>query len=353
MAQAILLSATPAGDETEVHCGPLKALRTSAARDRFGVHSLTTDAETADVILFVESYGAGWHFERVRRHPLTRGYRDKCFVFCANPFVIPFLPGIYTGVAQRWASARTVSGFYLTPPENDFLTYDPATADLPYLYSFMGSIRNARVRSALSDVSHPRSFFQDTSAEFTHALHGTMDARTRRDYGRRYAEMTKASKFVLCPRGLSVSSIRLFETMRMGRVPVILSDGWVEPPGPRWSEFAVRVPEGDCAQLPRILEERENDAVEMGKLARSEWLDWFSEEAAFHRAIDWCLLIKARRSIPEQIARWPIYFQYLRPFHFRRLIGSRVRAVGSSLSGRGSGVALSRRQRDVAAGLAK
>ena len=50
-----------------------------------------------------------------------------------------------------------------------------------------------------------------------------MDAREQQDYQRRYAETTKASKFVLCPRGLSVSSISLFETMRMGRVPVILA----------------------------------------------------------------------------------------------------------------------------------
>ncbi len=326
MARALLLTATADSDRSEGHRAPFETLRRCAEDDRFRAHSLTDDPAAADVILFVESYGAGWHFERARRHPFARRYREKCFMFCSNPFVIPFLPGIFTDVDQRWASRRTVSGFYLNPPENDFLTYDPPTADLPYLYSFMGSIRNAPVRHLLASVRHPRSFFQDTSAEFEHALHGTMDVPTQRDYSRRYAEMMKASKFVLCPRGLSVSSVRLFETMRMGRVPVILSDGWVEPPGPRWSEFAIRIPERGCAQLPRILEERENAAVEMGELARREWLDWFSEETVFHRVINWCLLIKERRSTPERLARWPVYFQYLRPFHFRRLIGRRLRA---------------------------
>ncbi|MFN2509188.1 MAG: exostosin family protein [Chthoniobacterales bacterium] len=288
---------------------------------------MTEDAEAADIILFVESYGAGWHFERVRRHPFTRRYREKCFIFCANPFVIPFLPGIYTSINQRWASRRTISGFYLGLPKNEFTTFTPPTADLPYLFSFMGSIQNAPVRRQISSLFHPRSFFQDTSSDFARVLHRRMDARERRDYYRRYAEMTKASKFVLCPRGLSVSSIRLFETMRMGRAPVILSDGWVPPPAPSWEKFAIRVPEKDCAQIPRILEEREPDAVRMGELAREEWMQWFSEEAAFHRVVEWCLMILERRKISERLARWPVYLQYLRPFHFRRVVGGNLRAV--------------------------
>ena len=287
--------------------------------DRFGVHQLTDDPEAADVILFVESYGGGWHFERVRRHPWTRRYREKSFIFCANPFVIPFLPGVYTGIDQRWASRRTVSGFYLDVPKSRFTTFTPPSADLPYLFSFMGSVGTAPVRRELQRVVHPRGFFQDTAADFARALHGEMNAAEQRDYQRRYAEMAKASKFVLCPRGLSVSSIRLFETMRMGRAPVILSDGWIEPPGPAWETFAIRIPEADCARIPQILEAREGEAVEMGERARSVWLEWYSGAVAFHRVVESCLMIRDRRGLPEKLARWPVYLQYLRPFHFRKL----------------------------------
>jgi hypothetical protein len=144
----------------------------------------------------------------------------------------------------------------------------------------------------------------------------------------------KASKFVLCPRGLSVSSIRLFETMKTGRVPVILSDGWVEPPGPAWEKFAIRVREADLARLPQILEEREADAVRMGELARREWLEWFAEETAFHTAVEWCLQIKARRRIPEQLQRWPLYLQYLQPFHFRRVLRRQWLSLQASIGRR-------------------
>ena len=87
----------------------------------------------------------------------------------------------------------------------------------------MGSIRNSPVRRDLAQLSHPRAFFKNTSDEFELLLQLRLSQRDRLDYYRRYAELTKASKFVLCPRGVGASTIRLFETMRMGRVPVILS----------------------------------------------------------------------------------------------------------------------------------
>lgn len=331
MARVVLLSATPPEDENGEHLRPLRGLQESAAVDKFGEHELTDDAEWADAIIFAENYGAGWHFERVREHALTKRYREKCFLFSSNPLAIPFLPGVYSSLGRRWASSRTVPGFYVGQPPNEFTTYTPPDPGLPYLFSFMGSIQNAPVRRKLAGLSHPRSVFHDTSADFARLLGWKMSTRERRDYQRRYAKLTKASKFVLCPRGVSVSSIRLFETMRMGRVPVVLSDDWLPPPGPAWETFTIRVREKAFAQLPRVLEEREVEAEAMGKLARAQWEDWFSEEAAFHRVVEWCLELKERRIIPERVLRWPVYLQYLRPFHFRRVTGKNVRALRASV----------------------
>src|SRR4051812_32218694 len=171
MARVFLLSATPPEEVHVENQGALEALRQKAMLDKFGAHSLTTDAESADLILFVESYGAGWHFERVRSHPLTRKYREKCFTFCSNPYVIPFLPGIYAGVAKRWASRRTISGFYLGLTENQFTTYTPASADLPYLFSFVGSTTTSGVRREIAALTHPRGLVRDTSADYDRVLH--------------------------------------------------------------------------------------------------------------------------------------------------------------------------------------
>lgn len=327
MARVFLLSATPADDQTDFNLAPLQEAQKCAEVDRFHVHSLSSDPDAADLIIFVEFYGAGWYFERIRRHPLVQRHREKCFLFCANPSVIPFLPGVYTGVEKAWASSRTRAGFYLGRPKNEFTTYTPPAHDLPYLFSFMGSVRHAPVRAKLGTLRHRRSFFQNTELEFERILDRKMDRRERLDYNRRYAELAKASKFVLCPRGVSASSIRLFETMRMGRAPVILADGWVPPVGPDWGEFSVRVRERDFARVPEMLEERERDAVTMGELARETWVRWFSEEVLFHHLVELCLDIERTRKIPERVARWTAFLHYLQPFHLRRMLARGLRAL--------------------------
>jgi hypothetical protein len=187
-------------------------------------------------------------------------------------------------------------------------------------------VKNAPIRRNLQTLSHSRSIFHDTSEDYQRALHGKFSVKEERDYWQRYATMSKASKFILCPRGLGVSSVRLFDTMRMARVPVILSDDWVEPIGPCWKQFSIRVPEKDFARVPKLLEAREGQALRMGLLARGQWEEWFSEQVCFHRVIEGCLQIKQMRRLPERWARFLPYIQYLRPFHFRHFLRTRVHA---------------------------
>jgi hypothetical protein len=325
MAQVLLLSVA-AGEECDYNRGAFRKLRQSAADDLFRVHTLTEDPAAADVILFAEICGAGPYFERVRSHSLVKRFREKCFLFHSNSYAIPFLPGVYGSIEKRWASARTVSGFYLGVSANQFVRVTTPRDDLPYLYSFVGAVENASVRRQLQSATHPRSFFQDTSADYHRLLYQKFSAEEERDYLLRYATISQASKFILCPRGQGVSSVRLFDAMRMARVPVILSDEWVQPIGPSWEKFSIRVPEKDFACVPELLETREAEAGQMGRLARAQWEEWFSEQACFHRVIEWCLLIKQRRRLPEKWARFLPYIQYLRPFHSRHLLRTRYQA---------------------------
>jgi hypothetical protein len=60
-----------------------------------------------------------------------------------------------------------------------------------------------------------------------------------------WRETIADSKFVLCPRGEGLSSIRLFETMSSGRVPVIIADDAKLPLEDKinYDDLIVRVPE--------------------------------------------------------------------------------------------------------------
>ena len=112
-----------------------------------------------------------------------------------------------------------------------------------------------------------------------------------------YADAMASARFSLCPRGVGAASIRLYESMKMGRPCVILSDAWHPNDGVDWDSFSIRVPEADVLRIPQILEEHADRAAEMGLRARAEWEKWFSEKVRFHRVVELCLDIRrARRS---------------------------------------------------------
>src|SRR5256885_14060646 len=152
MAQVLLISAAPIENGNGYNRGAFRKLHESAQVDTFQKHSLTDDPSAADLILFAELYGAGEYFRSVRRHRFVKKFREKCFLFCSNDFVIPFLPGVYASIEKRWSSRRTRSGFYLAVSENEFVKLEPPRDDLTYLYSFLGATDTAPVRRKLATL---------------------------------------------------------------------------------------------------------------------------------------------------------------------------------------------------------
>jgi hypothetical protein len=119
---------------------------------------------------------------------------------------------------------------------------------------------------------------------------------------RRYQEVLARSRFVLCPRGHGTSSIRLYETMAAGRVPVIISDEWVAPPGPDWDRFSLRVAESEAGLIPEVLEQRDDAWSDMAAAAAAAFDAHFSRAVGFHRIADLLAELRtARASAPTPI----------------------------------------------------
>jgi hypothetical protein len=114
----------------------------------------------------------------------------------------------------------------------------------------------------------------------------------------------------------------------MGRVPVILSDEWVHPHGPQWEKFSIQIPERDVRRVPRLLEEKEATAFEMGLLARAEWEKYFSPDIVFHRAVELCLDIQKSRRLPEALDRLSIIPHLLRPHVIREYLRTWKKSLG-------------------------
>jgi len=276
------------------------ALERYAARDRFKVHTPVSDPAAADLILFVENV----HFEdpewrTVLGHELVSRYREKTFLYneADTPWCV--LPGLYCSMPARAFQPRRQKAFNYLYTMNDKLQ-GPTGGERRWLYSFMGAATHDARRRILK-LHDERAALEDTSS--FNIWHGPLPAE-KEERQRHYADVMAASLFVLCPRGTGTSSYRLFETMKMGIAPVLISDEWVAPEGPEWDSFMLRVPEEAVAELPRILREHEHEAVERGAKAHAAYQEWFSPEVQFHRAVEALRGLLALRVLPEAVNRF-------------------------------------------------
>lgn len=290
-------------------------VKRAVARDAFRVHTTTEDPEAADLIIFFEPDDQ-WLARDVRNHPYARRYPDKAFLVDPSDRVIPYLPGIYASIERsRYDRSRVRSGFFPTVYDHDWVTHDPA-ASPTLLFSFVGSTQGLRVRDDILALEHPRAVIRDTGGD--PANEGGRPEASYERYRRDFGAVMRDSQFILCPRGAGASTPRFFEAMKAGRVPVILSDNWVAPEGPRWDAFSLKVRERDISSLPSLLEHHEARAADMGRMAREAWEQWFSEPVCFHRLVEWCLSIRQTRRLPERLMRRVVLWQLLTPFNFRR-----------------------------------
>ena len=113
----------------------------------------------------------------------------------------------------------------------------------------------------------------------------------------RYIEEIRRARFSLCPRGLSPSSYRLYESMQLGRCPVVISDDWMPPDGPDWGRFAIFVRESEIRRLPEILPCERDRAEDRGRKAWEAWKEHFS----WPRRWDYFLehVLAFREQVPE------------------------------------------------------
>lgn len=271
------------GNAGEWELGPYSAFVNSA---RHSSHILTDDPAAADIILFTDA-GRDQYTVPVRS-AVYQQFWQKCFIFFDGDCPVPLLPGIYASIPKRWYDQDWCkSGFYVHSRHQAFdkLPFQP---EPKLLFSFAGSCQNAAIRQKLTEINYPRFKLIDTQRETSRA-NQRGDSETLRRLREQYIRLGKDSKFLLCPRGVGVSSVRLFEAMAMGRCPVILSDDWVAPEGIPWSEFSIRVREKNYRRLPAILEEKEIEAEKLGQKAREIWQQSFSPTKVFDTAVDACV----------------------------------------------------------------
>jgi hypothetical protein len=337
MAKILLTSLFPDG----ANSWELSRLNAFLKSAKSSSHQLVGDPEEADLIFFADEgrnpdsdpYKNAWY----------RRYRNKCFLFSVIDFPLPLVPGLYASLRKSeydhgWA--RT--GYYVwdCPTQTSqivFTRYDeiPFPQNPKYLCSFAGSCQNAVIRQRLKELSHPRYLVVDVNRDTVKA--GTLgDQDWIKKLQDQYVTLIGNSKFSLCPRGGGTNTYRLYESMAMGRAPIILADDWVAPSEIPWDEFSIRIAERDYRSLFQILEEQEHRAEDLGKKARYWWEQYFHPDVIFDRAVESFLDIRSlgrTTKPPEHIRRKLRLFPMIAKVALRT---ARVR-VKTLISGRVSG----------------
>ena len=98
-----------------------------------------------------------------------------------------------------------------------------------------------------------------------------------------YWQLLSETQFSLCPRGDNCGSVRLYESLAAGCIPVLLADG-VELPLQNilpWDDMLVRVPEYEArhwqAHVARWSAKRtDEELASLSQHNRQTWQDWFN-----------------------------------------------------------------------------
>lgn len=248
--------------------------------------------------------GPNW-FQDFRRSSLIRN-PSICFAISDADHPMPLLHGIYISNTKSLnfkSRFRTgCYGLYPDPLQNKFIKETSGQAYLhpkKFLYSFIGQdssdirlnlFNKKSNREDVCIINSTNDFNLYTSAEVN-----------KRNQLQLYHDTIAESKFALCPKGTSPASLRLFEVMKMGVAPVIISNEWILPRGPRWQDFAIFVKEKKIDQLDSLLAEKENDYIAMGKKAQEAYEQFFADKVYFDYLVDQVVSIKNNQKIPEVI----------------------------------------------------
>jgi hypothetical protein len=168
--------------------------------------------------------------------------------------------------------------YFAQPPATEPTPIGSAEFDV----SFQGAITTgggirARVAAALCSC-HTRSVCCRITEGYFHATYDASQQRALRD---EYRGLLSRSRFVLCPRGDGLTSLRFFESLAFGRLPVLIADDAALPleRDIPYNEFMIRVPESQVESWEVYLDAflaTHHDLEYCSSLARNAFQHWFS-----------------------------------------------------------------------------
>lgn len=268
------------------------------------------EPDAAELIVFFEP----WQLEEqvwqpgLRGHPLVRSRPEDCFVVCNDDVPLGFLPGVYASMPRARFDPLRHRAWQYGRSMNHVLNHedDPPTFDPPALLASFSGARTHACRQKLFECADlfPSSIKLTETQNLQFNINPSSADKRRGQLA--FIEQMKAARFSLCPRGVGTSSFRIQESMQLGRAPIIISDDWVPPEGPAWSDCSLHLAESRIAELPVLLERLAPRWEEMGRAARLNWERYFKPVDYARHVIDTIVHLWLSKPRTEQFvqSRW-------------------------------------------------
>jgi hypothetical protein len=172
-------------------------------------------------------------------------------VWDSEDFPLGTDPGLYCSLPRPLYEPRRHASFCYPIVYNECVQHF-SQKYANFLFCFAGGITSG-LRNRLVQWLNSTKFEDQIVSRVKNGPWEQMFDRSGLQTKKEYAEILQQSKFVLCPRGNGVGSIRFFEVLKAGRVPVILSDDYVLPKGIDWNTCTIRIKEQKFRNIPLIL----------------------------------------------------------------------------------------------------
>ena len=205
--------------------------------------------QLADLILIQEKacYKDFRYINRLMADPVISTYADKVFTINVDDCATGLLRGLYTSLPKARFDDRVHRCVPYVEYPNELIFAERSRGTVPaYLASWRGNYNSNAFRSKMISLlkRNPAFCVEATDSWLNHHL----------EEKQLYIDVMLNSKFSLCPPGWAPVTFRIFESMALGRCPVILSDQFVPPPGPAWNDFALFYPPKRIAALQTFLQ---------------------------------------------------------------------------------------------------
>ena len=163
---------------------------------------------------------------------------------------------------------------------SDCLTFQPE--EIHYMTSFVGYPGSSQLRSKLlcSVAAEKRLRMQ---LHITPQFHGHLSPEEMLENRERYVVSLRSSLTVLCPRGTGLNSVRFYETLAMGRIPILIGDECSLPAEDiiPYHYVMLRIPERMVDQAGEMIfdwlaSKTPEQLIQRCVLARKIWETYFS-----------------------------------------------------------------------------